>query len=362
MQWKWKGPKDGGVTQSLLSRYLQDPFSFVLYYGLGLEEPSQLNQNLLWGNMFHKLLELTLKKPTLYKDFTLEQEAELQVLLREEEKKYPIIDPTTFWSVFEMMKLYDDRYKLSYDVQTEKEFKLPYKTKNHEVSLMGKMDGVGHRRDMTPDELYHGLAVSPVMGLNTDYGTILVEHKCKGRHDKVQHRTEIHTDLQLNVYLHALDLLGIHCEQVVYDILRIPEVQWNCPPRQMSERHSFYISRIYNSCTAYKEYPVVRNKMFWVDQHIFTHPREKVAVFRKETLDPIIDSLCYMYEYTLADSFDPFNPDCYNHLFHKRPLRLFDPARTDSYKKDFYNYLTGQIDVNGLVQVPQLFKELDNQE
>jgi len=219
---------------------------------------------------------------------------------------------------------------------------------------MGKIDGIGHRRDMFSN--------SPVMGLDTDYSTILVEHKCKGRHDKLQHRTEIHTDLQLNVYLHALDLLGIHCEQVVYDILRIPEVQWNCPPRQMSERHGFYISRLYNSCNPYKEYPVVRNKMFWVDQHIFIHPREKVTLYRKETIDPIIDSLCYMYEYTLSDSFDPFNPDCYNHLFHKRPLRLFDPARTDSYKKDFYNYLTGQIDVNGLVKVPQLFKELDNQE
>lgn len=355
MQWKWRGPIDGGITQSLLSKYLQDPFSFVLYYGLGLEEPSQLNQNLIWGNMFHKLLEVTLPIPNLYNKFTEEQLAVVQEVLKEEESRYLSIDPTTIHSVQEMMKLYDDRYKLFFDVETERQFKLPYHTKNFEISLMGKIDGIG-RRSMFDD--YSNIP----MGLLCDKSRILVEHKCKGRHDKLQHRQEIHTDLQLNLYLHAMELLGEPCDHVVYDILRIPEVQWNCPPRQAGERHKFYIERIYNKCTPYKEYPVVRNKIFWVDQHIFVHPQETVTRYRKEVLDPIVDSLCYMYEYTLSDKFDPLNPDCYNHLFHKRPLRLFDPARTDSYKKDFYNYLTGQIDLDGLVPVPSLFKELEGEE
>jgi len=355
MQWKWRGPIVGGITQSLLSKYLQDPFSFVLYYGLGLEEPSQLNQNLMWGNMMHKLLEVTLQWTELYHSLPEEHRTTVQKVLKQEESKYVSIDPTTIHSVQEMMKLYDDRFKLYFDVETERQFKEPYRTKNFTISLMGKIDGIGRRNGNFNDSLVP-------MGLSIDKSRILVEHKCKGRHDKLQHRQEIRTDLQLNLYLHAMELLGEPCDHVVYDILRIPEVQWNCPPRQAGERHKFYIERVYNNCTAYKEYPVARNKIFWVDQHISTHPRETVTLYRKEVLDPIIDSLCYMYEYTLADSFDPFNPDCYNHLFHKRPLRLFDPARTDSYKKDFYNYLTGQIDLDGLVPVPSLFKELEGEE
>jgi len=354
MQWKWRGPIDGGITQSLLSKYLQDPFSFVLYYGLGLEEPSQLNQNLIWGNMFHTLLEVTLQWPELYRDLSDEQKATVQQVLKEEESKYLSIDMTTIYSVQEMMKLYDDRYKSLYTILTEQQFKLPYRTKNFPISLMGKIDGAGARNGNTTSDY--------PMGLSNSEQYILVEHKCKGRHDKLQHRQEIHTDLQLNLYLHAMELAGKPCTHVVYDILRIPEVQWNCPARQAGERHKFYIERLYNNCTPYKEYPVARNKIFWVDQHIFYHPQEKVTRYRKEVLDPIIDSLCYMYEYTLSDSFDPLNPDCYNHLFHKRPLRLFDPARTDSYKKDFYNYLTGQIDLDSLVPVPSLFKELEGEE
>jgi PD-(D/E)XK nuclease superfamily len=354
MQWQWKGPIDGGVTQSLLQKYLQDPFSFVLYYGLGLEEPAVLNQNLIWGNMFHLLLEHTLEMPTLYNDLDSSANEALEALLTKEMNKYLHINATTYHSVLQMMKLYDDRYKLAYEIETERQFKLPYKTKNHTVSLMGKMDGLGHRRSMDIQ--------TDVMGLNTEYSTILVEHKCKGYHDKLQHRQEIHTDLQLNLYLHAADIMGFDVSQVVYDIIRIPEDQWYCPGRQAGERIKFYIERLYNNCTPHKDFPVVRNKMFWLDQHIFTHPREKVTLYRKEVMDPIIDSLCYMYEYTLADSFDPLNPDCFNHLFHKKPLRLFDPARTSSFKKDFYNYLTGQIDISGLVKVPQLFKELKDQE
>ena len=353
MQWKWKGPVDGGITQSLLGKYLQDPFSFVLYYGCGLEEPSATNQNLIWGNMFHLLLELSLPIPTLYTQLPQETLDHLSKQLIDHEARYTHVEPTTLYSVQEMMKLYNDRYKCYYSVATEKQFKFDYSTRNHKVSLMGKIDGIGTRY-LTPLPLCDPL---PPDWFGPD-SPVLIEHKCKGFHDKLQHRQEIKTDLQLNLYLHAMQVLGHTTDQVIYDIIRIPEVQFGCPERNIGERIPYYINRIYNTQKPYKEFPVAKNGFAWLDQHCFTHPESTVTEFRKITLDPIIDSLCYMYEYTLADSFDPFNPDCYNHLFHRRPLRLFDPARTEKFKKDYYNFLTGQLPIDGLVQVPHLFKEL----
>jgi hypothetical protein len=348
MRWKWKGPIDGGITQSLLGKYLQDPFSFVLYYGCGLQEPAATNQNLIWGNEFHLLLELTLPLDQTYNSLPQEVHDSLRNSLIEHENQYAHVEPTTIHSVLEMMKLYNDSYKLSYEVKTEKQFKFDYSTKNHQVSLMGKIDGIGVAR--TPD-----VSSTYPFDLNRP---VIIEHKCKGYHDKVQHRQEIHTDLQLNLYLHAMQVLGYTTDQVIYDIIRIPEVQYGCPARNIGERIPYYINRIYNTCNSYREFPVAKNKFMWLDQHCFSHPEDLVTEFRKITLDPIIDSLCYMYEYTLADSFDPFNPDCYNHLFHRRPLRLFDPARTDKFKKDYYQFLTGALPIESLVPVPHLFKEL----
>jgi hypothetical protein len=348
MLWKWKGPVDGGITQSLLGKYLQDPFSFVLYYGCGLEEPAPVNQNLIWGNEFHLLLELTLPNPLLYNNLSQGYLDDLRQQLVTLEEGYAHVEANTLHSVMEMMKLYNDSYKLSYEIETEKQFKFEYHTKNHQVSLMGKIDGIG-------------ISHTPFIPAGYPFGPdlpVLIEHKCKGYHDKLQHRQEIHTDLQLNVYLHAMQVLGHTTDQVIYDIIRIPEVQFGCPARNIGERIPYYINRIYNTCTPYKDYPVSKNKFMWLDQHCFSHPEELVTEFRKVTLDPIIDGLCYMYEYTLSDSFDPFNPDCYNHLFHRRPLRLFDPARTDKFKKDYYQYLTGALPLESLVPVPHLFKEL----
>lgn len=33
MKWLWSGPIEGGITQSMIGMYLQDPYCFVLYYG-----------------------------------------------------------------------------------------------------------------------------------------------------------------------------------------------------------------------------------------------------------------------------------------------------------------------------------------
>lgn len=351
MKWKWSGPLKGGITQSMLGKFLQDPYCFVLYYGLGLEEPQPLSQNLMWGNMFHKALEHVLPIPSQIKNFTETEKQQLFNILQDEERKYPHINATTLYSVMEMLELYPDEYKRNYAITTEMEFKVQHNTGNHQVSLKGKIDGVG---TLYPNPFPEVIPSEPEH--------ILIEHKSKESFDRQLFRSEISLDLQLNQYLYALNRTTA-CNTVVYDNVRIPELQWNCPARQAGERHKAYISRLYHKPGSYGDYPVKPKHFVWVDQYIFIHPMSQVELFLKETLNPIIDSLCFMYEYTLSDSFDPTNPDCYNYMFHKRPLRLFDPARTSKFKKDYWSHLTGAIPLEGLTPVNQLFKELsdDNQ-
>jgi len=328
VQWIWKGPLEGGITQSLIGNFLTDPYTFVLYYGLGLEEEEKLNQNLLWGNMMHKGLELLLAKHQTF----IEMEAEIRAALLEEQKQWQYINSTTFFSVMNMLPLYNDKFKYDYEFETEKQFKIPYKTKNHKVSLMGKMDAYG-----VHTKLHH---------------KCLGEHKCKGSYDRQLFRKEIHTDLQLNIYCYCNEVY-----EIVYDNILIPELQWNAPARDMMERQEGYIQRLYKTHN-WGSYPVAKKAFAWLDQIPITLPRDYNLWYMKCTVDPIIDAICYLYDYTNNDSFDPFNPDCYNHMFYRKPLRLFDPSRTEKFKRNYWNHLVDDIDVTMLTPTKELFKEL----
>lgn len=331
MQWKWKGPVEGGITQSLIQKFLECPYCFVLYYGLGLEESTILNQNLLWGNLFHKGLEIALPR----KENMIDIMPEILTVLKEEQKQWPYINLSTIYSVRNMLLLYDESFKYEYDeIVTEKQFREQYRTKVRGVpcSLMGKIDG---------------LATHEESGRR-----VLLEHKTKGYYDKMSFRHEAEEDVQVNLYCHITDV-----REIIYDNILIPETSWNAPQPHVGERMEHYINRIYK-LHKFGNYPVEKNSLHWLDQYSFSLEEEEHQLFMKTVIDPQIEAITMLYDYTNNDSFDPHNPDCYNHLFHKRPLRMFDPARTDKFKKNYYNLLTDQIGLENLVPVKELFKEL----
>lgn len=333
MKWIWKGPLEGGVTQSLLQKFEEDPFCFVLYYGLGLEEPSQENQNLLWGNCGHKGLEVGLENPKRFREFDEADWYEVRAAVLEESKKVLHTSRTTFPSVMNMLPLYNDNFKKDAisPIITERQFRLPHNTGRNEVTLMGKVDGI-----FTHEE----------------YGPTLIEHKCKGWHDKVKLRKEIKKDVQVNIYSRMMGT-----RRVIYDVILIPETQWACPAVRVGEAPTAYINRIYQHHRG-ENFPIVQNTHHWLDQHSFSITDESIELVFKRTINPIIDKLCMLYEYTLSDSFDPLNPDCYNHLFYERPIRFFDPAHTNQFEKSYYGYITGELPLESLKPVSHLFKEL----
>lgn len=328
MKWKWAGPLKGGITQSMMNMFLQDPYCFVLYYGLGLEEPTAVSQEILWGNIIHRGLEHSIRKPNLQKDFTEHEWEDIFLNMKQESNKEMHTAPTSYYSAREMLKLYDDRYKERFNnIDTEVEFQIPHNTGTFDVTLMGKADGVC---DWT-----------------------LIEHKSKKTVEIMQLKREIKYDVQVNYYCWALDT-----RHVIYDVFIVPEFQYSAPERNGYERDASYINRLYHT-HSWKTFPVSKNKPFWLYQFEFTLTTEWIKQQFAQTINPIIDRICMLYEYTSSDSFDPHNPGAYNYLFYRSPIRLFDPARTDKYKSSYWNYLVGDLDITELRETPKLFKELN---
>ena len=338
MKWAWKGPLEGGITQSLIQKFEEDPFCFVLYYGLGLEEAAQENQNLIWGNAFHKGLEVGLRNPTRFRQFSEADWYEIRAAVTEDCKNFLHANRTTPYSVMNMLPMYNDGFKVflppGRTIATEQQFKIPHHTGKYQVSLMGKKDGIF---------------------LDDQDRLTLIEHKCKGSHDKVKLRQEIKHDVQVNLYCHASG-----ARRVIYDVILIPEAQWKIPAARITEAPSAYINRIYHTATG-DNLPISRNAHHWLDQYTFELSDSQIERVFTETINPIIDRICRLYEETQSDSFDPFNPECFSEIYYKRPIRFFDPARTTQFEKSYYQFLTGSITLEHLKPATHLFKELEGE-
>lgn len=338
MKWQWSGPVESGITQSMIGKFLTDPFTFFLYYGLGLEEPSESNPNLIWGVLFHKALEHVLASPLLISQQPPEFWAvTLYDIVYKESTKYPTCPDTFVPSVVAMAQLYNDSYRQHPNgvlpITTEVEFKEQLQTKNNLVTLKGKRDG------QLFDELY----------------TTLIEHKCKKLYDRNVIKLELPYDLQLNIYS-----LFLRPQCIIYDLIKIPDIQWDLPPRKIGERAKFYIDRLYHTQWT-GQYPIAKKKMVWMDQIKIPVNYDIIEDWKVHTLFPILDRICDLYDYTSQPSFDYQNPNSYNTIFYRQPLRHFNPGSTEKFTREYHNFLTDQIDITGLTPVTQLFKELEDQ-
>jgi hypothetical protein len=221
-----------------------------------------------------------------------------------------------------MLRLYDDSFKQPMGI-TEEEFKSPYSTGRNKVFLIGK-------RDYT-------------------HPGLLVDHKCKGRWDPHLGPKELVKDIQLVMYLYGTDT-----EKVMYDVVIIPDTQYYPIPRRSGEKMSAWYNRIYNTHTAEK-YPICRNKSSWLYQHPVTITKRMQRQVFLETIDPIIDRICTLYDHCNKPN---FNPDVYDEIYYKVPVRHFDPGATEQYRGPYHEHMLGNLERFDLTPVPKLFKEL----
>lgn len=330
---KWTGPLKGGITQSLLSKYLEDPYQFYLYAVLGLREPEKPEPNLIWGDVCHKGLELIVEKPYIMEEFTPEDWAGIYDGVEEHiHKQWPEAPITFLPSIKEMLTLYNDLYKQLYGpFIAEHKFNIPHTTtRGNQVTLRGKADGWNKENN------------------------ILVEHKCKGRFDLIQTMRETPIDLQVNVYSFVLGT-----RTIIYDLIRIPDTQWSLPPKGQYQNPIQYIKSLY-STKEWGDFPIFIKKHKWIQQLVIQLNDEQVQHQIDTCINPLIDSLCDFWEYVNQSGFDHEDPKWYGPLFYKKPIRHFDPARTQSYKCSYWNYLTDTIDFDDLVPVNSFYAELDD--
>jgi hypothetical protein len=323
----WKGPYIDGVTQSMIGKFVQCPYRFYLYAILGLAEDKPLNENLIWGDCYHKGLETLIKTKNL-------QQAMADTLLYRQDK-YPQA-PSTYDVSLTRMLLRFSLNTYGGEWETEVTFRHSYKLPSgRTIVIRGKKDAIKYQ-----DE---------------ERTKILGEHKCKGFVDPVKTAREISQDRQVNLYCYLHDI-----EWVNYDLILIPESVKYKPARNFNETPQGYMERLFTGpCGNYGMFPINTNASQWVHHATYFLPREDQERYWSETLIPDMERMCEWWEYVTQPNFDHTDPKFFNHIFYKVPVRQFDPSLTNSFECDYYPYLLGEIDISELKPIPSLFQELE---
>lgn len=312
----WAGPKEGGLTQSLINSFLQDPNTAYWYLVLGRKESHEQSPKLSWGQLGHYAIEELLggNEPST---------AILKAVDRiENSGEGYSLEPHYEHSVYNMLCHYSPppgNWQPEVDIQ--KEHTLP---SGRVVTIRGKADGVdGHR---------------------------LLEHKFKGRTDPSSF-TEIIVDLQTNLYAYVLG-----CTEVAYDIIRIPDCQWNVPRQLLNESAKEYADRIWFDGQLRHPFPVTRHKSQWFMQE--TVPLTHIEYVIKYVFEPIAERICDWWELVTSDRFDPNNPSTWEGKHWHTPVRIFLPESTEYYKCPNWNFRCGLMDPEELSIVPSYYPEL----
>lgn len=318
---KWNGPYEGGITQSLMIRFEECPFRFYLYTYCGLQDPEPPQENLIWGDTFHKGLEHLVKGDTLHNS--------MQAMYDYHMKEYPLAPSTYIYTCMQMLKLF------------------PISEYNHwdkskivtEHKLMEKIGAV----------IFRGKTDV------TDF-TYMSDHKCKGSIDPLGTQEELGTDLQMNLYGYILN-----CQHWQYDLIRIPESKYSgAPERRPGETPEAYAHRIFNTYNfPDKGYPINSFKFLWISCVPYTQPRHLNELYFKTTIRPLAERMERWWEKVNDPNFDPNNPACYDADFYIKPARMFDPTRTDKFKSHFHGILTGVQGYCDLVPVESFYSELE---
>ena len=323
----WAGPAVGGITQSLMSRFLECPFRFYLYAFLGLEENEPLHPNLIWGDIFHKGLEHYIPGGNL-------QEAK-EAMWEYGNTEYPRMPSTYLHTTEQMLKLYNRSFLTSNgvleDMKTEQKFSVPEVVEGFDVVYRGKADGYN----------------KPCR-----YG---VEHKCKGKIEPALSRAESPIDQQVLLYSYCLNI-----RHWTYDIIRIPEAQFMAPQRRPGESGASYAHRIFNTQTG-QEYPISRHPYAWINQFHFDVDKAQIDAFMDYTWRPLVYRLCRWWKHITTPGFSLLNPECYNDIFYITPIRHFDPSNTERYKCKYWHLLTGEAELESLIPVTSFYAELEDE-
>jgi hypothetical protein len=371
----WAGPCDsgpqGGITFSLLSRFISCRERFRIAVIEGLRPVDAFNHRLAFGSMWH-VAEEELAKEVRVGDRRYDTEpgiAALTSFASDLCRQYPMSQEQVdhWYNVVKVtFPLYVDYWSKHPDMiarrplLSERSFSVPYPLPSKRVvTLRGKWDSVD------------------LVGDGKGARIILQENKTKGDVREAQLRRQLRMDLQTMLYLVALELFQVQPGQYrlggegIPRGVRIGGVRYNVVRRPLSGGKGSIV----------RHKPTKSNPDGESKEDFFLRLRDIIAEspqdyfmrwdvgitpsdilkFRRECLDPILEQLCDWWDYVKAAALtdgNPFDPKCSGYRMHWRhPYGVYD-ALNEGGSSDLDEYLETGSTV-GLERASTLFPELE---
>ncbi len=391
----WAGPSGGGelggITQSMINKFLSCRERFRLKYILGLELPDRWNHKIGYGNMWHVCEESHAAEqvggPARIKTWAealndhTKQQLQRYPLQREELLKW-------YQTCMTQFPEYVNRWRDHPDVRNrtpllqEQVFDVPYKLPSgRTVRLRGKWDSVdliqGGACECGADRTGPS-AEAHSEGCPAIYttGIYLQENKTKGQVDELRIERQLRFDLQTMLYLVALKLWweGQPHEKPLFKD-KIRGVRYNVVRRPFSGGKG-NISHHSAKTTKTKYTPKETDEHFYERlraDYISTDPgywffrvRTEVSahslqVFRDTFLDPFLEQVCWWYE-QITKRHDAFTMTARGHAYPYPPMHYRTPfgvwsALEEDRSTEYDAYLETGSEA-GLRRVESLFPEL----
>lgn len=324
----WAGPtspeKNGGITFSLLSRFLVCRERFRLLVVEGLKTRDDFNHRLEYGNMWHLCEEhysRTIPHPSHGTKSNAVWENHLADYCGQLCSRYPLrqqdilkwtqVCGTQFPIYLDHWATHQDAHIMT-NLMREQSFDVPYTLPSgRTVRLRGKWDSV----DFLPAHTDYGRSYPD--------GIWLQENKTKGDIDPIAIKQQLRFDLQTMIYLIALQetsvdpyikvdskvawrTTGIINGRPVSSTHPILGVRYNCIRRPLSGGKGTIVQKkgSKNIPAETEDQYYTRLGQYIIDEpdHYFMRWKSEVtstdvAKFRRECLDPILEQLCDWWDH-----------------------------------------------------------------
>lgn len=354
----WKGPEDpsdmGGITYSMLSRFLNCRERFRITVIEGLRPTETFDAKIEFGQMWHTCEEALAKRqpwePAL-KVYGQGLVKKFPMQLEEVDKWYNVVKTqfpfyVKYWAKHPDVK---DRTPLF----QEQVFHVPYKLPSgRTVYLRGKWDSVD------------------LIGKGKTAAIYLQENKTKGKIIEQQLVRQLTFDLQTMIYIISLSYNGEirdkMCEKAGGDYpisgVRYNVIRRDCPIRRHKatgkkdeETKEHFYKRLAD------DYFEIAPQEWFMRWKVEVQDVD-VQRFRRECLDPILEQCCWWYEEVTGNhehsrgikgEMRPWYPP---QLHYRHPFGVYN-VLNEGGSSDLDEYLATGSTV-GLQQVDRLFKEL----
>lgn len=382
----WAGPEsdseeNGGITYSLLSRFLSCRERFRLLVVKGLRSQEGFNHRIEYGNMWHVCEEAHAEGTAQHGGWLIKLAEYCKLLCRSFPTQQEQIDH--WYNVCKVQfPVYIEYWAKHKDVTNrspllqEYKFKVPYTLPSGRiVYLRGKWDSVDQVEERLLDENRMRRHVC------------LQENKSKGDIQEVLIRRQLSRDLQTMLYLVALRQLQdtdewlevtrkgprgyatrIYASQVRYNAIRRPlsggkgTIVRHKPTKKnpAGESKEAFYKRL-------EEYIRSEPENYFMRWNVDI-TKSDIDDFRRKCLEPILEALCDWYTWvtTPSGNKDPFAKGAlYGHLSYGmagggihwvHPFGVYNPL-DEGGSSDLDNYLATGSTV-GLVRTDKLFPEL----